>query len=351
MEESAQIMEIESFIPMVLQNPDAATRKSRLKRAVLIGDHNQLPPVVKNASFQIYSKLDQSLFARFVRLGVPAVQLDQQGRARSSMADLYRWRYDFLGDLPQVATSAAFRLAVPGFAYPYQFIDVGELNGVGESSPSPYYIQNLAEAEYVVATFMYMRLCGIPSSKISIITTYNGQKDLLQDIVAQRCSWSPLFGSPAKIATTDKFQGQQNDHILLSLVRTKSIGHIRDVRRLVVALSRGRLATYVFGRRALYESCIELKPAFSQLLKRPDKLMLIPAERVPCTRAVDNVPTSGTLAVADVIAMGELVKRMAEIAEIDSCAGHDEKEAVIACDERPPIGPTGVPEIPLGDEV
>jgi superfamily I DNA and/or RNA helicase len=26
---------------------------------------------------------------------------------------------------------------------------------------------------------------------------------------------------PAKIATTDKFQGQQNDYILLSLVRTK----------------------------------------------------------------------------------------------------------------------------------
>ena len=77
---------------------------------------------------------------------------------------------------------------------------------------------------------MYMRLVGIPASKISIITTYNGQKDLINDIVAQRCGWSPLYGTPAKIATTDKFQGQQNDYILLSLVRTKSVGHIRDVR-------------------------------------------------------------------------------------------------------------------------
>ena len=33
---------------MVLQNPDPATGRSRLKRVVLIGDHHQLPPVVKN---------------------------------------------------------------------------------------------------------------------------------------------------------------------------------------------------------------------------------------------------------------------------------------------------------------
>ena len=100
---------------------------------------------------------------------------------------------------------------------------------------------------------MYMRLQGIPASRISIITPYNGQKDLICDVVAQRCSYSPMYGSPAKIATTDKFQGQQNDYILLSLVRTKSIGHVRDVRRLVVAMSRARLGLYVFGRRALYE--------------------------------------------------------------------------------------------------
>merc|ERR1719263_961075 len=106
-------MEIETFIPMVLQNPDPATGRSRLKRVVLIGDHHQLPPVVKNLAFQKYSKLDQSLFARFVRLGVPAVQLDRQGRARKPIADLYRWRYDALGDLPSVATDARFTRGVP----------------------------------------------------------------------------------------------------------------------------------------------------------------------------------------------------------------------------------------------
>lgn len=51
---------------------------ARLKRVILIGDHHQLPPVVKNMAFQKYSHLDQSLFTRFVRLGTPFVQLNAQ---------------------------------------------------------------------------------------------------------------------------------------------------------------------------------------------------------------------------------------------------------------------------------
>jgi intron-binding protein aquarius len=76
MEESAQILEIETFIPMLLQKQEGG--RSRLKRVVLIGDHHQLPPVVKNMAFQKYSHMDQSLFTRFVRLGTPTVQLNRQ---------------------------------------------------------------------------------------------------------------------------------------------------------------------------------------------------------------------------------------------------------------------------------
>jgi len=48
----------------------------------MIGDHHQLPPVIKNMAFQKFSNMEQSLFTRFVRLGVPTVDLDAQGRAR-----------------------------------------------------------------------------------------------------------------------------------------------------------------------------------------------------------------------------------------------------------------------------
>ena len=49
-----------------------------------------------------------------------------------------------------------------------------------------YFYQNLGEAEYAVAMFMYMRLIGYPAERISILTTYNGQKHLLRDVVNAR---------------------------------------------------------------------------------------------------------------------------------------------------------------------
>ncbi len=60
------------------QKPDGG--RSRLKRVVMIGDHHQLPPVVKNQAFQKYAHLDQSLFTRFVRLGTPYLELNAQVR-------------------------------------------------------------------------------------------------------------------------------------------------------------------------------------------------------------------------------------------------------------------------------
>lgn len=93
----------------------------------------------------------------------------------------------------------------------------------------------------------------------------------------------------------DKYQGQQNDYVILSLVRTKHIGHIRyhfspfspllyiisssDVRRLVVALSRARLGLYILGRLSLFSRCYELREAIQRLTAdRPVRLGLLPCE-------------------------------------------------------------------------
>ncbi|KAL6650047.1 hypothetical protein ACP70R_014271 [Stipagrostis hirtigluma subsp. patula] len=280
MEESAQILEIETFIPMLLQRQEDGY--ARLKRCILIGDHHQLPPVVKNMAFQKYSHMDQSLFTRFVRLGVPYIELNAQGRARPSIAKLYNWRYRELGDLPYVREQAIFHKANAGFSFEYQLVDVPDYRGRGESAPSPWFYQNEGEAEYIVSVYIYMRLIGYPANKISILTTYNGQKLLIRDVINRRCKpWN--IEPPNKVTTVDKFQGQQNDFILLSLVRTRFVGHLRDVRRLIVAMSRARLGLYVFCRRSLFEQCYELQPTFQLLLQRPDKLGLNLEECTPFT--------------------------------------------------------------------
>lgn len=152
----------------------------------MIGDHHQLPPVIKNMAFQKYSNMEQSLFTRFVRLGVPTVDLDAQGRARArsasfspikracdtapsssslnipmylssfvlslnvnemvlfvycSLCNLYNWRYKQLGNLPHVQCQPEFQAPNPGFAYDFQLINVEDFNGIGESEPNPYFYQ------------------------------------------------------------------------------------------------------------------------------------------------------------------------------------------------------------------
>lgn len=305
MEEAAQILEIETFIPLLLQNPEDGN--NRLKRWIMIGDHHQLPPVIKNMAFQKFSNMEQSLFTRFVRLGVPTVDLDAQGRARASIASLYNWRYKRLGSLPHVITQPQYRLANAGFMFDFQLVNVTDFNGVGESEPNPYFYQNLAEAEYVVALFMYMRLIGYPAEKISILTTYNGQKHLIRDVIAQRCSSNPFIGKPYKVTTVDRYQGQQNDYIILSLVRTRTVGHLRDVRRLVVAMSRARLGLYIFARVSLFSNCFELTPAFNRLTSRPTKLHLVPSENFPAQRKVQEPPQEPPMAIEDMPQMAQFV--------------------------------------------
>ena len=312
MEEAAQITEIENFVPLALQNPremknrHAGKEKDMpLQRVVLVGDHLQNSPIIQNAAFSQYANLEQSLFLRLVRLGVPTIMLDAQGRARPSLAELYKWRYPSLQNLPSVLSQPEFQAANAGLLYEYQFIDVPDYKDKGETQPSPHFIQNLGEAEYAVALFMYMRLLGYPASKISILAAYAGQRALIRDVLTHRCKENRLFGMPRTVSTVDRYQGEQNDckscsmspillqltyskDIILSLTRTTRPGYLRSLRRLTVALSRARLGLYILGRRAVFEAVPELHAAFNLLFQRPETLRVVTGELHPTTRMLDD---------------------------------------------------------------
>ncbi|KAI2504267.1 Intron-binding protein aquarius N-terminus [Fragilaria crotonensis] len=318
MEEAAQMTEVESFIPLLLQRGETDSSVavcSRLKRVTMIGDHNQLPPVVKNLAFARYSNLDQSLFARLIGFGVPHVQLNRQGRTRPEIADLFRWRYNDLGDLQHVVDSAEYSSANAGFAHTFQFINVEDYLGKGETTPTAYFYQNLGEAEYAVALFQFMVMIGYSQSKIALLTTYNGQKELILDVLKKRCGHGTPFAGlvPKTVSTVDQYQGQQNDYVILSMVRTQAVGYLRDVRRCVVAFSRARLGLYVLGRQSLFETCHELKPMMEQFAKKPDKLQIVPGEHWPATRTVsEGLPKGKAFEVADVSHLGAMVYAMQE---------------------------------------
>ncbi|OTB06804.1 hypothetical protein M426DRAFT_318517 [Hypoxylon sp. CI-4A] len=313
MEEAAQITEVESFIPLAMQKPEGG--QIALQRVVLCGDHYQNSPVIQSLAFRHYANLEQSLFSRFVRLGIPVITLDQQGRARPSIAALYQWRYPNLGNLPHVESLPEFQTANAGFKYDYQFINVPDYKGHGEVEPTPHFIQNLGEAEYAVAIYQYMRLLGYPASKISILATYAGQRALIKDVLAHRCAKNAIFGLPKIVTTVDKYQGEQNDYIILSLTRTSRVGYLRDIRRLTVALSRARLGLYILGRREIFEACYELRPAFDILLQRPDKLALATGEMWPSERIQveeDGTALPGEAVMEGVEHLGQFVYQMTE---------------------------------------
>jgi intron-binding protein aquarius len=108
--------------------------------------------------------------------------------------------------------------------------------------------------------------------------------------------------------------------LILSLTRTRTVGYLRDVRRLTVALSRARLGLYILGRREVFESCYELKPAFDLLLQRPDKLMLAPGEMFPTARTIGD-EVQGT-AMEGVEHLGQYVFEMTQ-AKIKALGGQD----------------------------
>uniref|UniRef100_A0A673Z2N1 RNA helicase aquarius insertion domain-containing protein n=1 Tax=Salmo trutta TaxID=8032 RepID=A0A673Z2N1_SALTR len=231
---------------------DARTVTAGWKRWIMIGDHQQLPPVIKNMAFQKYSNMEHPLRTP----GYPPLTWMTRDVPSPPVCNLYNWRYKQLGNLPHVQLLPQFQAPNPGLTFDFQLLNVEDFNGVGESEPNPYFYQNLGEAEYCVALFMYMRLLGYPADRINILTTYNRKKHLIRDVINQRCD--------------------DGGYIILSLVRTRAVGHLWDVRRLVVAMSRSRLD--IFARVSLFQNCFELSPAFNQLTARPMKLHIRPNE-------------------------------------------------------------------------
>lgn len=103
--------------------------------------------------------------------------------------------------------------------------------------------------------------------------------------------------------------------MILSLTRTSRVGYLRDIRRLTVALSRARLGLYILGRRAVFESCYELRQAFQLLFRRQDKLQLVSGEVHPTERQLEQTKAEevpGTTEMVGVEHLGQYVFEMTQ---------------------------------------
>ena len=270
-----------------------------LQKLELIGDHRQLPAFVQKYWFNFemnMSWLKTSLFERLVTVNkISHTILDEQRRMCPSVADITRNAYrdmvlirdhqvtrdqkigdKFKQSITEAKTLKQFEVQrsfwhsigyeVPGTSKNFTLMNLifvktviklfsiikesniffWDIRDSHESKSSEYgaSVCNPIEAKPVVALTKWFLLCGCPPSSITIITPYNGQiKFLIKELNLNECP-------QVQVVSIDRFQGDENDIIILSMVRTtRENKFLLLANRFIVAMSRARLGLFIVGSK------------------------------------------------------------------------------------------------------
>ncbi|KAF2084904.1 hypothetical protein K490DRAFT_47949, partial [Saccharata proteae CBS 121410] len=228
----------------ILEGPVAVTCIPSLDHLILVGDHKQLRPNCQVQQYQDYPfHLNMSLFERLVRNRVEFQMLRQQRRMIPEIRELLRPIYgDLIKDHPDMKDPDV-RPPIPGMEYKSFFFHHQWPEAYDQLSS----VFNNKEADMLVEFFFYLVLNGSPIEKITVLTFYNGQRKLILRKLRENAS---MKGERFNVKTVDSYQGEENDIVILSMVRSneqRTIGFLRTDNRVCVALSRARRGFYLFG--------------------------------------------------------------------------------------------------------
>ena len=230
---------------------------------ILIGDHQQLRPNPSVYNLGTKYSLNVSLLERMIEAGVPYNRLSVQHRMRPEISKIFRHIYNGLED----HTSVTQYENVRGVAKNVFFIDHDTHESVHDNVHSKV---NRHEAEFLVELCLYLLRQGYQSSQITVLTTYTGQMFVIRDLVKSRKDEFQGDSMP-RVSSVDNFQGEENDIILLSLVRNneeENIGFLKIDNRVCVALSRARKGLYIIGNRKILSN---QSPLWKKVLSDFDK--------------------------------------------------------------------------------
>ena len=207
---------------------------------ILIGDHQQLRPTPAVYELAKKYKLDVSLFERMVNVGIQQERLSVQHRMRPEIAALMKHIYKDLENHESVEKYEDIK----GMKKNMFFISHSQLE---EPCGETHSHVNMHEAQFLVALCRYLLQQGYSSNQITLLTTYTGQMFAIRDCL-QADKSEEL--ERVRLTTVDNFQGEENDIILLSLVRSnkdEKVGFIKVENRACVALSRAKKGFYCIG--------------------------------------------------------------------------------------------------------
>ena len=227
----------------------------RADRAVLAGDHLQLPPTAISVAAAA-GGLGVSLFERLAAAhgeAIMATLLEQRRMNEAIMHFPSRAMYG--GRLRAHPSVAGWKLDEE----PLLFVDTagtGFEEGTPEGSDSRH---NEGEAALVAREVERVLALGVTPGDVAVISPYDAQVQRLRQVLAARVEQG------LEVDSVDGFQGREKEAVVVSLVRSNDLGEVgflSDVRRMNVAITRARKKLVVVGdsatvaRHPFYESFV-----------------------------------------------------------------------------------------------
>uniref|UniRef100_A0AAQ6A6L2 DNA replication ATP-dependent helicase/nuclease n=1 Tax=Amphiprion ocellaris TaxID=80972 RepID=A0AAQ6A6L2_AMPOC len=211
------------------------------KRFVLVGDHQQLPPIVQNQEARSRG-MDESLFKRLELHKEAVVQLNVQYRMNRQIMSLSNsLMYD--GQLE----CGSERTATALLTLPFLLTVQSELNSYSQMQPQ----HNLSWLQATLlpsnpVCFLDCSVAGCKPSDVGVIAPYRQQLKRISAVLQS----SAFTG--VEVNTVDRYQGRDKSLIVLSFVRSTAeegnLGELlKDWRRLNVAITRAKHKLLMVG--------------------------------------------------------------------------------------------------------
>ncbi|KAF8429157.1 putative DEAD box helicase [Tirmania nivea] len=237
-----------------LEGPIITACFPTIQHMILVGDHQQLRPHCNSRELEKPPfNLGISMFERLVDNGIGFDRLKVQWRMRPEIRQLLSPIYHDLEDNEEVMN----RPHIPGMGTVDVFF---YWHNHHESMDDGTSRLNMLEAEMIVNFTLYLQFNGVEHKDITILTFYGGQKNLISKLIRREPELRP-FANQIKVATVDSYQGEENEVVLLSLVRSNesnNIGFLTVKNRVCVAMSRARSGFYIFGNGRMITNKDEL---------------------------------------------------------------------------------------------
>ncbi|CAL1283285.1 unnamed protein product [Larinioides sclopetarius] len=227
----------------VLESHIIASLLPTTQHLILIGDHKQLRPLPANHELSEMYNLKISMFERLFINNAPSATLISQHRMKPCIADLLV-QDELYPDLKSYDNVYKYEDIV-GVKSSVFFLNHCYAESEASTSTSS---SNLFEAQTIAKLAKYFCIQSYLEENITILATYSAQVPLIQTYLEEE-------QLNIRVTTVDNYQGEENDIILISFVRSNKIGKIgflMENNRVNVALSRARKGMFCLGNFSLY---------------------------------------------------------------------------------------------------